>query len=172
VRRFKDRPVEKDKILACIEAARMAPSAENVQPWRFIVIDEPAVLAEFGEAVFSGIYKATRWALKAPVLIMLLADRSIIAHKIGANLQEIPFQFVDLAIAGEHLVLQAESFDLGSCWIGWLHTGKARKFFKISKKYEIGGLIALGYPENKARKRPKKLKPVEEILFFNRWGVP
>jgi nitroreductase len=168
IRRFLDTPVEKESVLACLEAARLAPSAENAQPWRFLVMDDPEVKAAFCRAAFSGIYGRTRFAERAPVLILVLSRTEFRTHGLGQALQGIPFQLIDIGIAGEHLVLRATELGLGSCWIGWFHTRRARRFFGIPGRYKIAGLIALGYPETRELKeRPRKC--LEEIAWFNRF---
>ncbi|MBN2415783.1 nitroreductase family protein [bacterium] len=169
VRKFAERPVEREKILTCLHAAQLAPSAENVQPWRFIVIDDPAVRDAFSKQVFSGIYSATRWAAKAPVLIALAADRNIIAHGVAAALQKIPYYMIDIGICGEHIVLQAQHMGLGSCWIGWFNARKADTFFRLPAKMRICELIALGYPEKSHAPRNKKLKNGGNMIQFNTW---
>jgi len=169
IRRYLDKPVEREKVLICLEAARLAPSANNVQPWRFLVIDDPELKAKFAEQAFSGIYFITRFAAKAPVLILILARLDVIANRLGRRIQDIPFYLIDIGIAGEHIVLQAEELGLGTCWIGWFDVRKTRKFFKIPRKYKIMSLLAMGYYE----KRPpseKKRKELEEIAWFNRIG--
>jgi nitroreductase len=166
IRRYLERPVEREKILACIEAARLAPSADNVQPWRFLIIDDPELKAKFAKEVFSGIYFISKFAAKAPVLIMILARLDIIANRIGKQIQNIHFYLIDIGIAGEHIVLQAEELGLGSCWIGWFNIRKARKFLKIPRKYKIVSLMAMGYYEKRPT-REKKRKELEEIAWFN-----
>ncbi len=166
IRRFLDMPVEREKILACLDAARLAPSAENAQPWRFIVLDDPEAKSAFCREAFSGIYGRTRFAELAPVLVLILSRTEFVPHSLGKRLQGISFQLVDIGIAGEHLVLQATELGLGSCWIGWFHTRRARKFFRIPKRYKIAGLIALGYAEPRELKERKK-KALEEIAWFN-----
>jgi nitroreductase len=167
IRRYLERPVERDKILTCIEAARLAPSADNVQPWRFLIIDDPKLKAKFAKEVFSGIYFISKFAAKAPVLIMILARLDIIANRIGKQIQNVHFYLIDIGIAGEHIVLQAEELGLGSCWIGWFNTRKARKFLKIPRKYKIVSLMAMGYYEKRPT-REKKRKELEEIAWFNK----
>ena len=167
IRRYLERPVEREKILACIEAARLAPSADNVQPWRFLIIDDPELKAKFAQEVFSGIYFISKFAAKAPVLIMILGRLDIIANRIGKQIQNIHFYLIDIGIAGEHIVLQAEELGLGSCWIGWFNIRKARKFLKIPRKYKIVSLMAMGYYETRPT-REKKRKELEEIAWFNK----
>jgi nitroreductase len=167
IRRFLDKPVERDKILTCIDAARLAPSADNVQPWRFLIIDDPDLKSKFAEEVFSGIYFVTKFAAKAPVIILILARLDIIANRIGKQIQNIHYYYIDTGIAGEHLVLQAEELGLGTCWIGWFNPRKARKFLKIPRKYKIVSLMAMGYYERKPS-RERKRKKLEEIAWFNK----
>ena len=167
VRRYLDRPVEREKILACLEAARLAPSAENVQPWRFLVIDDPDVKRRFAATVFSGIYSFSRFAANAPVLIVILARPDLLANRLGKQIQDVSFYLIDVGIAGEHLVLQAEELGLGTCWIGWFNSRRTRKFFRIPRQFKVVSLMALGYHEGRPA-REKSRKTLAEIAWFNR----
>jgi len=169
VRRFLPQPVDREKILACVEAARLAPSADNSQPWRFLILDDPAVIERFSREAFSGIYFLSRFAAKAPVIILILARLDIIANRLGNQVRDLKFYLLDIGIAGEHLVLQAEELGLGTCWIGWFNESRTRKFFKIPRRYKIVSLIAMGYPEKKPSGE-KKRKPLQEIAWFNQLG--
>lgn len=166
VRRYLDKSVEREKILICLEAARLAPSADNVQPWRFVVIDDPELKEKFSKKVFSGIYSISKFAAKAPVLILILARLDIIANRIGKQIQGVNFYLIDIGIAGEHIVLQAEELGLGTCWIGWFNSRNARKILRIPRKYKIVSLLSMGYYEKKPR-REKKRKSLQEIVWFN-----
>jgi nitroreductase len=168
IRRFRPDPVEKDKILSCLEAARVAPSAENAQTWRFLVIDDPEVKDRFAEAVFSGLYRPTRFAAQAPVLVLLMSRLDILANRLGRGVQGIPFHLLDMGIAGEHFVLRAEELGLGTCWIGWFAPRAARRFFRIPRAYRMIGLLAVGYPASRPP-RPRVRKPLDEIAWFNRF---
>jgi nitroreductase len=167
VRSYLDKPVEREKILTCIEAARLAPSADNVQPWRFLIIDEPELKKQYAREIFSGIYSISRFAEKAPVLILILARLDIIANRIGKQIQNIQYYLLDIGIAGEHIVLQAQELGLGTCWVGWFNIRKARKFLKVPRKYKIVSMLAMGYFEKRPRKE-KKRKKLEEIAWFNK----
>jgi nitroreductase len=169
IRRYINRPVERDKILVCLEAARLAPSADNAQPWRFLVLDDMDLKLQFCDEVFSGIYSVSKFAKQAPVLILILARLNIIAHKIGKQIQDIHFHLLDIGISGEHIVLQAEELGLGTCWIGWFNTRKARKVLKIPRDYKIISLISMGYYEQKPSKL-KKRRELDEIVWFNEIG--
>lgn len=169
IRRYIQMPVEREKIIKCIDAARLAPSADNVQPWRFVIIDDPEIKERFASEVFSGIYFPSRFAAKAPVLILILSRPDILANQLGKQIQKIHFHLIDIGIAGEHIVLQAEEFGIGTCWIGWFNMRKARKFFKLPRKYKVVSLISMGYYEKKPSKE-KKRKKLSEIAWFNKVG--
>jgi nitroreductase len=165
-RRFVPRSVEREKIITCIEAARLAPSAENVQPWRFVVLDDPVKIQDFSRQVFSGIYRFTRWAEKAPVIIIIFAELDWLANRLGKEIQGTQYYLLDIGIAGEHLGLQAEQLGLASCWIGWFNARKARKFAGVPRRWKATALLVLGYPQQQIKERRPK-KKLEEILFFN-----
>lgn len=167
IRKFEDKKVEREKIEACLEAARLAPSACNSQPWHFIVIDDPEIKDKFCKEAFSGVYAMTKWAEKAPVLIAAVSDKGSFTSRIGNFFRRTEFYLVDQGIACEHLVLRAWDLGLGSCWIGWLNSDKAEKFFNLPKGKKIEHLIALGYPAETPTPRPRQ--NLEEIISYNRY---
>lgn len=166
IRQYLDKKVEREKIVQCVEAARLAPSAENVQPWRFIIIDDEELKHKFCKQAFSGIYSLTKWAQHAPVIIVILAKLDILANRIGKQIQGTNYYLIDVGITGEHLVLQAEELGLGTCWIGWFSAEKTRKFFKLPRSYKVVSLISMGYPASRPQKE-KKRRTLEEIMWFN-----
>ena len=170
VRRYADRPIEREKILQCIEAARWAPSAQNVQPWRFIVLDDPPTKDRFCVQVFSGIYRPIRFVQRAPALVVLLAKIDLFANRIGRRLQGTPYYLIDIGIAGEHFVLQATELGIGTCWIGWFDARAAQEALRLPGNYKAVVLIAMGYPAKIPPSQSRKRKPIEEVLFFN--GFP
>ena len=167
IRRFLDRPVERDSVTKCIEAAHLAPSADNVQPWRFLIIDDPEIKARLTKEIFSGIYSFSKFAAQAPVIVVILAKLDVIANRIGKQIQNVHFYLLDVGMAGEHFVLQAEELGLGTCWIGWFNIRRTRKVLGIPRKYKIVSLLALGHYEKRPRKERKR-KPLEKIVWFNK----
>lgn len=167
IRRYLPQPVEREKVLACLRAAQAAPSSQNSQPWRFLVIDDPELKARFSAAAFSGIYASTRFADAAPVFILLLAKLDFVAGRVGRQIQGVPYNLLDIGIAGEHFVLQAEELGLKTCWIGWFDIRKARKCLKIPRKYKIVAMLSLGYSDKRPPRDPSR-KPLEEIAWFNK----
>ncbi len=166
IRRFNEKRLDRKDVLKCLEAARLAPSAENAQPWRYLVIDDPEIKDRFADKAFSGIYSVSKFAKKAPVLILVMAKLNVVTHRIGKEIQNIHFHLIDIGISGEHLVLQAEELGIGTCWMGWFSTRKTRKFFNIPRKYRIVALLAMGYYDKKPS-RERKRKSIEEIAWFN-----
>ncbi len=167
IRRYLPRPVEPEKLRACLEAARLAPSAHNVQPWRFVVVDEPALKDRLAGEAFSGIYSSSKFAAKAPILLVLLIKRDFIAHHIGGRIQRIPYYFIDLGIAGEHIVLQAEELGLATCWMGWFHRRRVRRVLNVPRRFKVVAMMPLGYAEKRPTREPPR-KTFEEIVAFNR----
>jgi nitroreductase len=165
IRRFISRPVERELIEQCLEAARLAPSAENSQPWRFVVIDEPKLKRKVADAAFSGLYTVCRWAKEAPVLVVAIAKLDIIANRIGSLIQGTQYYLLDMGIAGEHFVLKAAELGLGTCWIGWFNSRRLRRILKLPRKFRIAYLIAVGYPAESPSARPRKT--LDEIRFYN-----
>ena len=168
VRKYLDEPVDRELIKTCIEAARLAPSAENVQPWRFIVVDDHELLEKLKKQAFKGIYSFTKWANSAPVIIVVLAKPGFIANKLGAQVQKIHYHLLDIGISVEHLILQATELNLGTCWIGWFNIKGVRKILSIPKKYEIAGLVSMGHFKYNKNLNKKKRKSLDKILFFNK----
>ncbi len=166
IRRFLPRPVEREKILACLEAARLAPSASNGQPWRFVVIDETALKERLCEAAFSGIYSASRFAAQAPVIIVVLARLNRLTHRLGSRFQGIPFHLIDIGIAVEHFVLQAEELGLGTCWMGWFNPRRVRRALQVPKKYKIVAMMPVGYAASRPPRETIR-EPLDKIAWFN-----
>jgi len=169
IRRYLETPVEPEKLRACLEAARLAPSAHNVQPWRFIVVDEPGLKDRLAAAAFSGIYSGSKFAARAPVILVLLAKPGGAAVRAGSKLLGIPFHFLDMGIAGEHVVLQAEELGLATCWMGWFDHRRVRKVLAIPRGFKIVAIMPLGYAEKRPMREPPR-RTLEEIVTFN--GAP
>jgi len=166
VRKFHQQKVEREKILKCVEAACYAPSAEHSQPWRFLVIDDEEKKQKLARYGFSGLYRMTMWAAKAPTLVVVLGELDILANRIGKQITGLNYYLIDIGIAGEHFVLQAEEQGLGTCWIGWFSAKGVRKALNLPRKYRPVSLIAIGYP-NVTKFKEKIRKKPDEICWFN-----
>ncbi|MBU1863447.1 MAG: nitroreductase family protein [Candidatus Omnitrophica bacterium] len=164
-RSYTPQPVSRDVIDRCIEAARLAPSACNSQPWTFIVIDDPSRKNKVGDAAFSGMYSMSSFAQSAPVLIIVITEKSSYAATLGTWLKGTQFNLIDIGIAGEHLVLQATEEGLGTCLIGWFNEKAVKKELKLPSKSHIDIIISMGYPQD-AGPREKLRKPIDAIRSY------
>jgi nitroreductase len=168
VRSFLPRPVPRENVVAICEAARLAPSACNSQTWRFVAVDDPALIGRICREAMRPVVP-NRWLAQAPLLIAGCSRLDIIANRLGAGVSGIEYYLIDLGIAMEHMVLRATELGLGTCWIGWFHAGRVREILGIPRRIRVSALLAVGYPAASppaARRR----KPLKEILFRNRWG--
>jgi nitroreductase len=169
VRRYADRPVERTVIEQCLEAARLAPSAENSQPWRFVVVDDEEAKARLAEAAFSGVYRPTRFAAKAPVIVAVLAKPDFIANRLGRAIQGTKYYLIDCGIASQQFVLRATELGLGVCYIGWYSKRGVRKTLQVPRSHDIVVLLALGYPGGESRK-PRARKELYDLVSYNTFG--
>ncbi|NCC53224.1 MAG: nitroreductase, partial [Spartobacteria bacterium] len=97
------RPVPRETIERCVEAARLAPSACNSQPWEFIILDQDPFRSALAQPAFGGPYKMNRFALDAPVLIVVVRERAKLAARLGGMFRGCAFSLIDIGIAAEHL---------------------------------------------------------------------
>lgn len=155
VRKFKDKPIEQAKLSSVLEAARLAPSAKNVQPWKFVVISNAEKREKLTE-----ICKGQKFVSEAPVTIALCASNIDYTMTCGEKAYT-----VDAAIAGEHIALQATELGLGTCWIGAFWHEPMAKLINLPEGYKIVGLLPLGYPD--VEKGNRNLKSQEEIIVWD-----
>lgn len=167
IRGFLEKPVERDKIMMCLEAARLAPSASNSQPWKFIVVDDPQVKRKLCDAAFSGVYAINTFSKKAPVVVVIVSEKSKFLTRIAAMFRDTQYYLIDIGIAGEHLVLQAEDLGLGTCWMGWFDEKAVKEVLNIPRDKKVDILIALGYhAEGKVISKHNR-ETMDKIASFN-----
>jgi nitroreductase len=169
VRRYQQRPIPESDILSLVEAARLAPSAENAQPWRFVAVMDPAARDALARASFSGIFSRTRFAAEAPLIVAVCAERATLVEA-GKAIKDRAMYQLDCGIAGEHLVLRAAELGLGTCWIGWFNRRAARRALKAPFHVQVVCLIAVGYPLTGAEPRRRVRRPLSSMLWKDRWG--
>lgn len=153
-RAYEDRPVPREHLELMLEAARVAPSACNKQPWRFAVVqDEAKRMRLVNEALRFGI--EMKWAGNAGAIIAIGVRSKGLVHKVGTKITGVEYPQMDLGIAAEHLVLQATELGLGTCWIGWIKQKAVREIVGWGKDVTPMGLITVGWPaaERKTRSR-------------------
>lgn len=161
IRKYKDTPVEREKIEQILDAARLAPSWKNMQCWRFLVLSHPERKAAMLSA-FADDNPGKKALLQAPVAIVVCADptESDLNHGID-------YFVADAAIAFEHICLSAHALGLGTCWMGLFDETDMKAKLKIPGNIRIVGVTPLGYPDQEPRPRPRK--ELSEIAFFDEW---
>jgi nitroreductase len=166
VRSYSDIPVEKEKLMNCLEASRLSPSACNSQPWRFIVVDEPELREKVARSTFSELVSFNKFSVGAPVLVVVTASKGNLKTKVGQMITDIPYYLIDIGVAAEHFCLQAAEEGLGTCMMGWFKEKEIKKHLSIPKNERVALVISVGYPKTDTV-RNKNRKPVEEISTFN-----
>ena len=167
VRNFLATPVEREKIMTCLEAARLAPSACNSQPWRFIVVDKKYLKNRICDAAFHGVYSINSFCKTAPVIVVVISEKSKFLARIGGWFRGTKYYLIDIGIACEHFILQAEQLGLGTCWIGWFDEEKVKSTLHIPKSKKIDVLIALGYYDRGKLGPAHDREPLDKIASFN-----
>ena len=162
-RKYLDRKVDRTLVEKCLEAARLAPSACNSQPWHFVAVDDCAKTREIGDAA-AGL-GMNRFASSVPVIVAVVLEKMNFTAKIGSMLKNKDYCMLDLGIAVEHFCLQAAEDGLGTCILGWFDEKKIARLLGVPKGKRIPLLITLGYPD--CRIRSKTRKTIEEISSWN-----
>jgi nitroreductase len=161
IRFYKDDPVSDEVLLKVLNAARLAPSAGNIQPWHFIIVKNKEKRASIAKGCRYG-----KFLSESPIIIVACGDRKASSQ----------WYSIDTTIALEHIVLAATSIALGSCWIGMFNEKEVRKIIDLPKNFEIIVLLALGYPRKKLDLWAKILhtmrprKKLQEIISFETFG--
>jgi nitroreductase len=167
VRRYDSRPVEREKLMQCLEAARLAPSASNSQPWYFIVVDDPELKNEIARATFDSFFSFNKFVLQAPVIIVMVREELPLITRVGSKVKKRDWHQMDTGIAADHFCLQAAELNLGTCMLGWYNEAKVKELLHIPKERSVSLLIALGYAPDDYRLREKTRKPFEKIVGYN-----
>lgn len=166
-RKYSDKPVEKEKLDRIIEAGRMAPSACNAQPWKFIVVTEPNLIGKIAEAASARLIGMNTFVAKAPVLLVVVREKPNMSSKVGGTIKNKDYSLIDIGIASENICLQARAEGIGSCMIGWFDERMLRKLLAIPRSKRVELIITLGYSLSELRE--KKRKPADVTISYNKY---
>ena len=155
-RAYHERAIEQEKLDSIIEAARLAPSAKNLQDWRFVIVTKKETRRMMVEAANN-----QKFLEQAPAIIVACSNSD---HVMRCGQQIAP---IDVAIALEHIALQATELGLATCWIGSFFPEKVRKILGIPSNINIIELMALGYPADQ-QTEPKR-EPAKNIACREKW---
>jgi len=152
IRKYKPEPIPEEKLRNILEAARLAPSAGNRQPWRFVVVQNKGLKKALAEAANNQTF---------------LNDASAIIVAIGDPEVSARWYERDPMIALEHIVLAATAMGYGACWIGAFDENAIKHLLKIPANVKIIALLPIGIPDEKPAPRPRK--EFAEIFFKEEW---
>lgn len=159
VRSYLDKPVEEDKLMEVLEAGRLAPSACNNQPWKLVVVKDPNIRKSLAQACDNQSFVGT-----APVVIV-----GCITGK-GFNMGGwYNSNILDLALALDHMTLQAAHLGLGTCWIGAFNEKEVKELLNIPESIRVAAIIILGYPKSD-KVYEKDRKQLEELVSFEKFS--
>ena len=169
IRKFTSDPIDPEKLETVLEAARLAPSGNNKQPWTFIVVQSEQQRL----AVMEACHRQT-WMITAPAFIVAVADISArVETKPGLYLDEnspdweLKRAIRDTAIATENILLEADAQGLGTCWVGFFVQSEIRPVLGIPDDKFVLAVIPIGYPAEQPSARPRK--PLREIVRWEKW---
>jgi len=173
---FDPRPVEREKLLSCLEAARWAPSSYNEQPWKFILA-ERTDQAAFAQALDCLVEGNRGWAKNVGVLML-----TVVARNFTKNGKPNKAAEHDLGLAAGNMVLQATALGLQGHQMIGIEPAKVRAAYKVPEGYDPHTAIALGYPAavqagttdplGQRDLAPRTRKPLSEIVISGSWGQP
>ncbi|MGV8141786.1 MAG: nitroreductase family protein [Candidatus Woesearchaeota archaeon] len=163
IRRYLDRPVEFEKLTTILDAAIKAPSAGNLQDWRFILVVDRELIKQVAN------YSIEQyWIQTAPALIIVCAVPEKHEMYYGLRGKRL-YNIQDCAAAIENILLTATDVGLGSCWIGAFEEEKIRSMFVIPPDVRPQAIITVGYSDEIPKER--QLAPIDNVVFFNRYGM-
>ena len=159
VRKFKKKEVPDKIIKEVIDAARLAPSGHNLQPWHFVVVKNLLKLKE--QKVF-----VRDWVYDSPVIIVCCSEKEAYSPN-SIKEHECNMSLIDLSLASESLVLRATELGLGTCFVAWCDKNKLKKILSIPENMIVPYVIAMGYSDEEPE--PRERKELEEIMSFEKW---
>lgn len=188
IRKFKHKPIEESLFLELLEAARLAPSGTNIQPWRFLAVTSKDMKTKLADCTFN-----LNFIIQAPVVMVCCADLTALASRdqrrkelreagafVGTDLENISLEEyqkrvrrddaanlaylkMNVAIAIEHMVLRATDLGLGSCWLLMFDEKKVKELLELPERLHVTALVPFGYPDQEPNAPPKL--PLEDIFL-------
>lgn len=166
-RAYLDQPVETEKLNRILEAARIAPSACNAQPWKIVVVTDVEKRMLVADAATSKVLSMNHFSKQAPVQLVLIEENANFTSSVGGWATNKHYPHIDLGIIASHICLAATDEGLGTCILGWCNEKKVQKALEIPKNKRVMLVILLGYTNQKHR--DKNRKSIDEIVSYNKY---
>lgn len=167
---YTDKKVDREKINLCLEAARLAPSASNSQPWTFVIIDEPELKDKVAHKTYGPLKAFNKFVPQAPVIIAIVMEKPKLITEAGGRIKKKEYPLIDIGIAAEHFCLKAAEEGLGTCMLGWFDEKAVKKLINVPKGKSIPLLITLGYTPDDYRTRKKIRKEFDKVVKYNSYA--
>ncbi len=161
-RNYAEKTVDRELLVKCVQAARLAPSACNSQPWSFVVVagrDTAAALAKCCQSL-----GMNRFTDAAPAFIAVVEEKANLSEAAGARYKKQEFANIDLGLAVSQLVCEAQQLGLASCILGWFDESAAKQLLGIDDSKRLRMIVSVGYAAADDKLREKKRKPLEQIM--------
>jgi nitroreductase len=159
IRKFKETPVPENLLKDVLNAARLAPSADNAQPWKIIVVRDEQMKHKVTQAC-----NGQKFLVQAPVVLVVCGIPEEAFQTVGGYMSS---HVIDASIALDHVTLAAHSLGLGTCWVAWFKEEKVKDILGIPEDVRVVALTPLGYPDESPERPPRK--NLEELIVYDKY---
>ena len=159
IRKFRETPVPENLLKEVLNAARLAPSADNAQPWKIIVLRDEQMKQKVTQAC-----NGQKFLVQAPVVLVVCGIPEEAFQTVGGYMSS---HVIDASIALDHVTLAAHSLGLGTCWVAWFKEEKVKDILGIPEDVRVVALTPLGYPDE-SPERPSR-KNLEELIAYDKY---
>jgi nitroreductase len=160
IRKFRETPVPENLLKEVLNAARLAPSADNAQPWKIIVVRDEQMKQKVTQAC-----NGQKFLVQAPIVLVVCGIPEDAFQTVGGYMSS---HVIDASIALDHVTLAAHSLGLGTCWVAWFKEEKVKDILGIPEDVRVVALSPLGYPDE-SPERPSR-KNLEELIAYDKYG--
>jgi len=161
VRSFKKESIPEEVLNRILDAARVAPSGGNRQPWKFILVKDDTLKQKL-----VSVCNNQKFIANAPIIVVACGQRLPVNR--GGYMGEMSI-LLDVSIAFTHLILAARAEGLGTCWIGAFDNNEIKKLLEVPEGYEVVAATPLGYPSEDVFIGPRNRKNLDEIVSLNKF---
>lgn len=156
VRSYLPKPIEDEKLMQLLEAARLAPGAKVEQDFMIVIVTDESLKNELVPAC-----KGQGFVGEAPAVLVMCStnDRTMLCGQ--------PVRPIDCSIALSFMLLEAQELGIGMCWLGWFDPDEVKKILSIPKEYTVFAVVPMGYPANTGY--PTSRKAINELVRYNKW---
>ena len=158
-----NRPVEKEKLQRCAEAAWIAPSACNGQPWHYLIVTNPELVEKLRPLMME--FNMNKFVKNCLAFAVVLEENTILKVSLSQKFKDQDFAPIDVAFSCSQFCYAATEQGLSTCIIGWHNEQKIRELFHLPKTTRVRLIVAIGYAASDTL-REKKRKPIEDVITF------